>query len=67
MSVVLGINSSFTSNHHDPSASLFVDGKLVAACEEERFTRTKTSLVGSHIDLFLMFLIFQVYLLKTLI
>ena len=44
VAVVLGINPSFTSNHHDPSASLFVDGRLVAACEEERFTRTKTSL-----------------------
>lgn len=26
---------------HDPSAALFIDGKLVAAAEEERFTREK--------------------------
>ena len=34
---VLGINSVF----HESSASLLVDGKVVAACEEERFNRVK--------------------------
>jgi carbamoyltransferase len=34
---VLGINSIF----HDSAACLVVDGKLVAAAEEERFTRVK--------------------------
>ncbi|MFG1927124.1 carbamoyltransferase [Cryptosporangium sp. NPDC048952] len=34
---VLGINALF----HDPSACLVVDGKLVAAAEEERFSRRK--------------------------
>lgn len=34
---VLGINAVF----HDPAAALFVDGRIVAAAEEERFTRRK--------------------------
>jgi carbamoyltransferase len=34
---VLGINAIF----HDPSAALIVDGRLVAAAEEERFSRRK--------------------------
>jgi len=44
MGIVLGINASFTSNHHDPSASLIVDGNILFACEEERFNRVKTSI-----------------------
>lgn len=34
---VLGVNALF----HDPSAALVVDGRIVAAAEEERFTRRK--------------------------
>src|ERR671934_64193 len=34
---VLGINGVF----HDPAAALVVDGVIVAAAEEERFTRRK--------------------------
>ena len=34
---VLGINAVF----HDPAAAIVVDGKIVAAAEEERFTRRK--------------------------
>ena len=34
---VLGINAVF----HDPAAALVVDGRIVAATEEERFTRRK--------------------------
>ncbi|MDP8910822.1 MAG: carbamoyltransferase [Actinomycetota bacterium] len=34
---VLGINAVF----HDPAAALLVDGRIVAAAEEERFTRRK--------------------------
>src|SRR5438270_8564064 len=34
---VLGINAIF----HDPSAALVVGGRIVAATEEERFTRRK--------------------------
>jgi carbamoyltransferase len=37
MAVVLGVNAVF----HDPAAALVVDGKIVAAAEEERFTRRK--------------------------
>jgi carbamoyltransferase len=37
MSVVLGINAVF----HDPAAVLVVDGRVVAAAEEERFSRRK--------------------------
>src|SRR3954468_25056326 len=34
---VLGVNAAF----HDPAAALVVDGEIVAAAEEERFTRRK--------------------------
>src|SRR5689334_9372090 len=34
---VLGINSVF----HDPAAAVVVDGRIVAAAEEERFSRRK--------------------------
>lgn len=34
---VLGINALF----HDPAAALVVDGEIVAAAEEERFSRRK--------------------------
>jgi carbamoyltransferase len=37
MAVVLGINAVF----HDPAAALVIDGKVVAAAEEERFSRIK--------------------------
>ncbi len=36
--IVLGISGAIS---HDPSAALFVDGRLVAAAEEERFIRDK--------------------------
>lgn len=36
--IVLGLSGALT---HDPSAALFVDGKLVSAAEEERFIRDK--------------------------
>ena len=35
--IILGIGNT----HHDPSACILVDGKLVAAAEEERFSRNK--------------------------
>ena len=35
--IILGINAY----HADASAAIFVDGKLIAATEEERFTRVK--------------------------
>ena len=37
MTAVLGLNAVF----HDPAAALVVDGQIVAAAEEERFTRRK--------------------------
>lgn len=40
---VLGIHASFNALTHDPSASLFIDGKLVFSIEEERLNRLKTS------------------------
>ncbi len=36
--VILGLSGALT---HDPSAALYIDGKLVAAAEEERFIRDK--------------------------
>ena len=38
--VFLGLSGALT---HDPSAALFIEGKLVAAAEEERFNRKKHS------------------------
>lgn len=35
--ITLGINAAY----HDSSAAIVVDGRIVAACEEERFTRIK--------------------------
>lgn len=36
--VVLGLSGALT---HDPSAAIYIDGKLIAAAEEERFIREK--------------------------
>ncbi len=36
--IILGLSGALT---HDPSAALYVDGRLVAAAEEERFVRDK--------------------------
>lgn len=36
--IVLGLSGALT---HDPSAALYIDGKLIAAAEEERFIREK--------------------------
>lgn len=36
--IILGISGAVS---HDPSAALFIDGKLIAAAEEERFIRDK--------------------------
>lgn len=35
---ILGLSGALT---HDPSAALYIDGKLIAAAEEERFVRDK--------------------------
>ena len=36
--IILGLSGALT---HDPSAALYIDGKLVAAVEEERLIRDK--------------------------
>jgi len=41
---ILGLNCSYKSIVHDPSACLMVNGKIINAIEEERFNRVKTSL-----------------------
>lgn len=41
--IVLGLHASFNALSHDPSAALVVNGELVAAYEEERLNRIKTS------------------------
>lgn len=41
--IVLGLHGGVTVNQHEPSVCLIVDGKVVALCEEERYTRIKSS------------------------
>ncbi|MDA1245586.1 MAG: carbamoyltransferase, partial [Proteobacteria bacterium] len=36
--IILGLSGAIG---HDPAAALYIDGELVAACEEERFIRRK--------------------------
>ncbi|MDP4784621.1 MAG: hypothetical protein NWS78_15010, partial [Gammaproteobacteria bacterium] len=36
--IILGLAGAIG---HDPAAALYIDGELVAACEEERFVRRK--------------------------
>ncbi|NEO82891.1 MAG: hypothetical protein F6J87_01325 [Spirulina sp. SIO3F2] len=40
---ILGIHAAYTSRSHDPSACLIQNGKVIAAIEEERLNRIKTS------------------------
>ena len=42
---VLGLSGAVS---HDPSAALYIDGKLVAAVEEERFVRDKDAKNRKH-------------------
>ena len=39
--IVLGVGPGLKLGHHDGAAALVVDGKIVAAAEEERFLRVK--------------------------
>lgn len=41
--IILGIHAAFSATSHDPSACLIIDGKVVAAIEEERINRIKVS------------------------
>jgi carbamoyltransferase len=40
---VLGLHGGVTLGQHEPSAAIAVNGKIVAACEEERYLRVKSS------------------------
>jgi carbamoyltransferase len=40
--IVLGLHGGVTIGQHEPSATLIVDGKVVAFCEEERYLRIKS-------------------------
>ena len=42
--VILGINWG----GHDTSAAIMIDGKLIAACEEERYIGEKHTRILSH-------------------
>lgn len=39
--IILGVNASFQYGTTDTAAALIVDGRIIGACEEERFTRVK--------------------------
>ena len=41
--IVLGIHGGVTLIQHEPSACLIVNGVIVAAVEEERYNRIKSS------------------------
>lgn len=41
--VVLGIHGGVTIGQHEPAAAIIIDGKIVAACEEERILRIKSA------------------------
>lgn len=41
--IILGLHGGVTINQHEPAAALIVDGKVLALCEEERYTRIKSS------------------------
>jgi carbamoyltransferase len=43
MAISLGVHNSFTAKSHDSSATLVIDGEIVAAIEEERISRRKSS------------------------
>lgn len=41
--IVLGLHGGVTLNQHEASATLLIDGSVVALCEEERYTRQKSA------------------------
>lgn len=41
--IVLGIHGGVTLGQHEPAAAIAVDGRIVAACEEERYLRVKSA------------------------
>ena len=40
--IVLGFHGGVTLGQHEPSVALAIDGKIVVACEEERYLRYKS-------------------------
>lgn len=42
--LILGLHGGITQLQHDPSATLIADGEILAAAEEERFSRVKSAL-----------------------
>lgn len=40
--IVLGLHGGVTVGQHEPAASLAIDGRIVALCEEERYLRIKS-------------------------
>jgi len=41
--IILGVHCGFTIRQHEVGAAISIDGKIVAACEEERFLREKSA------------------------
>jgi carbamoyltransferase len=41
--IVLGLHGGVTVGQHEPGAALAVNGRIVAACEEERYLRNKSA------------------------
>ena len=41
--IVLGVHCGLTIHQHEVGAALAIDGKILAACEEERFLREKSA------------------------
>ena len=42
--IVLGVHCGFTIHTHEPGAALSINGKIVACCEEERYSRNKNAI-----------------------
>lgn len=41
--IVLGLHGGVTLGQHEPGAAIAINGKIVAACEEERYLRIKSA------------------------
>jgi carbamoyltransferase len=41
--IVLGLHGGVTIGQHEPAAALAINGRIVAACEEERYLRVKSA------------------------
>src|SRR5579864_94454 len=41
--IVLGLHGGVTVGQHEPAAALAVNGRIIAACEEERYLRNKSA------------------------